>query len=141
MGDSVDKVLENRRLQAQATPPAVPNQEEGDKFYSILGGDVVDDPFLELKFRDGLKLCLPYRDIVWLSYDPEKTPNIKIDFGSTTICIKGRGLDGELFEGLKHKRVVWIKEADSEMQDHDKNKVFIDDIGFEPEEKESAPTE
>ncbi len=140
--DSIDKVLESRRQQATPSPAA--KEEDGDRFYSVFGGDVVNDPFLELRFRDGLKLCLPYRDVVWLSYDPE-TPkigaNIKIDFGSTTICIKGRGLDGELFEGLKQKRVVWIKEADSEMQDHDKNKVFIDDIGFEPEEKESAPSE
>lgn len=138
MADSIDKILESRRQQT-AQPPA-PKEEDGDRFYSLLGADVVEDPFLELRFRDGFKLCLPYRDIVWVSYDP-KGPDIKVDFGSTTVCIKGRGLDGELFNGLKQKRVVWIKEADTEMQDHDRNKVFIADIGFEPEEKASAPGE
>jgi len=44
-------------------------------------------------------------------------------------------LAGELFDGLKQRRVMWIKEADLEMQDHEKNPVFISDIGFEPEEK------
>jgi len=44
----------------------------------------------------------------------------------------------ELFDGIKKKRVVWIKEADSEMQDHEGNKVFIEEISFEPEEKEPA---
>ena len=133
--DSIDKILENRRQ--QAAQPSAPKEEEGDKFYSILGGDVVDDPFLEFRFRDGFKLCLPYHDLVWFSFDP-KTPDIKLDFGGTTISIKGRGLGEELFDGIKQKRVVWIKEADTEMQDHDKNAVFISDIGFEPEEKESA---
>jgi hypothetical protein len=133
--DSIDKILENRRQ--QAAQPSAPKEEEGDKFYSILGGDVVDDPFLEFRFRDGFKLCLPYHDLVWFSYDP-KAPDIKLDFGGTIISIKGRGLGGELFDGIKQKRVVWIKEADVEMQDHDKNTVFISDIGFEPEEKESA---
>lgn len=138
MADSIDKILESRRH--QTAQPAAPKEEDGDKFFSVLGGDVVEDPFLELRFRDGFKLCLPYRDVVWLSYDP-KGPDIKVDFGSTTVCIKGRGLDGDLFTGLRQRRVVWIKEADTEMQDHDKNKVFIADIGFEPEEKASAPAE
>jgi hypothetical protein len=138
MADSIDKVLEGRRQQnAQA---ATPKEDDGDKFFSLLGGDLVDDPFLELRFRDGFRLCLPYRDVVWFSYDP-KGPDIKLDFGTTTVCIKGRGLGAELFDGLKARRVVWIKEADSEMQDHDQNKVFISDIGFEPEEKATAPAE
>jgi hypothetical protein len=133
--NSIDKVLEKRRQEAQ---PQAANEAEGDKFYSILGGDVVDDPFLEFRFRDGFKLCLPYRDVTWISYHP-KEPEIKVDFGTVAISIKGRGLADELFDGIKQKRVVWIKEADSEMQDHDKNKVFIEEISFEPEEKESAP--
>src|SRR5450432_4186031 len=100
MAEAIDKVLESRRQQA-AQPP---KESEDDKFYSFLGADVVDDPFLELRFRDGFKLCLPYRDVVWFSYDP-KGPEIKLDFGSTTISIKGRGLDGEFFNGLKQKRI------------------------------------
>ena len=136
MGDSIDKILEGRRQ--QTAPPAAPKEDDGDKFYSVLGGDIVEDPFLELRFRDGFRLCLPYRDIVWFSYNP-KGPEIAMDFGSTSIRIKGRGLAGELFDGLRLKRVVWIKEADNDMQDHDKNKVFISDIGFEPEEEAPEP--
>ena len=133
----IDKILESRRQ--QTTPAAAPAPKENeDMFFSVLGGDVTDDSYLEFRFQDGFKLCLPYRDLVYFSYDP-KVPDIKLDFGGTTICITGRGLGDELFEGLKKKRVTWIKEADNEMQDHDGNKVFIKDIGFEPEEKEAAP--
>jgi hypothetical protein len=133
--NSIDKVLESRR---QAAEPPAAKVEEGDRFYSILGGDVIDDPFLEFRFRDGFKLSLPYRDVIWISYHP-KEPEIKVDFGTVAISIIGRGLDGELFEGIKNKRVVWIKECDSEMQDNDTNKVFIEEISFEPEEKEPDP--
>ena len=136
--DSIDEIIESRRQKATQLPAAA--DAEGDTFYSLLGGDVMDDPFLEFRFRDGFKLCLPYHDLVYFTYDP-KGPELQLDFGGTTISVKGRGLGEELFDGIKKKRVVWIKEADTEMQDHDKNKVFIDDIGFEPEEKESAPTE
>ena len=137
MADSIDKILEAGRQKAATTP--VPAAAEADKFFSLLGGDVVDDPFLEFRFHDGFKLCLAYHDVVWMSYDP-KRPKIEMDFGSTTIVIEGRGLDGELFDGLKSKRVMWIKEADREMQDHDGNKVFIKNIGFKsPDEAEAPP--
>jgi hypothetical protein len=136
MGDNIDKILEGRRQQAPA-PTAAP-EDEADKFYSVLGGDLVDDPFVEFRFRDGFRLALPYRDVVWISCDPEG--EIKMDFGSTTMVIKGRGLSAGLFDGLKQKRVIWIQEASTEMQDHDKNKVFVADIGFEREESEATPT-
>ena len=138
MADSIDKILEGRRQQTAL--PAAPKEEEGDRFYSALSSDVVDDPFLEIRFRDGFRLCLPYHDLVWFSYSP-KGPDITLDFGSTSILIKGRGLAGELFDGLRLKRVMWIKEADTEMQDHDKNPVFISDISFESEEMASAAAE
>lgn len=134
MGDKIDEIL-GKRQQAAAPPAAT--EEQGDKFYSVLGGDLVDDPFVEFRFRDGFRLALPYRDVVWISCDPEG--EIKMDFGSTTIVIKGRGLLGALFDGLKQKRVIWIQEANTEMQDHDKNKVFVADISFEREESEATP--
>jgi hypothetical protein len=135
MPDKIDEILQGRRQQA-AAPPAAPD-DEADKFFSVLGGDLVDDPFVEFRFRDGFRLALPYRDVVWISCDPEG--EIKMDFGSTTMVIKGRGLAGGLFDGLKQKRVIWIQEANTEMQDHDKNKVFIADIDFEREEPEATP--
>ena len=135
MADKIDEILQGRRQQAVA-PPAAPD-DEADKFFSVLGGDLVDDPFVEFRFRDGFRLALPYRDVVWISCDPEG--EIKMDFGSTTMVIKGRGLSGGLFDGLKQKRVIWIQEANTEMQDHDKNKVFVADIGFEREESEATP--
>ena len=136
MADKIDEILQGRRQQA-AAPPAAPD-DEADKFFSVLGGDLVDDPFVEFRFRDGFRLALPYRDVVWISCDPEG--EIKMDFGSTTMVIKGRGLAGGLFDGLKQKRVIWIQEASTEMQDHDKNKVFVADISFEREESEATPT-
>ena len=138
MGDNIDKILEGRRQ--QAPPSATPKEDDADKFYSVLGGDLVDDPFLELRFRDGFRLFLPYRDVVWFSYSA-KEPEIRMDFGSTSIRIKGRGLAGELLDGLRQKRVVWVKEADHEMQDHDKNKVFIAEISFDPEDEAAPPAE
>ena len=135
MPDKIDEILQGRRKQA-AAPLATPD-DEADKFFSVLGGDLVDDPFVEFRFRDGFRLALPYRDVVWISCDPEG--EIKMDFGSTTMVIKGRGLAGGLFDGLKQKRVIWIQEANTEMQDHDKNKVFIADISFEREEPEATP--
>ena len=137
MADKIDEILQGRRQQTAA--PAKPQEDDGDKFFGGLVGDLVDDPFLEFRFRDGFRLALPYRDVVWISCDPEG--EIKMDFGSTTMVIKGRGLAGGLFDGLKQKRVIWIQEANSDMQDHDKNKVFIADISFEREESEATPAE
>ena len=135
--DSIDKVLASRK---EASQPVA--EVEGEKFFSILVGDGDEENYLELKMRDGLRICLSYTDLSWFSYDQEKDiAKIDLEFGEIFVTIKGRGLGEALFNGIKQKRVAWIKEADTEMQDHPGNKVFIEEITFitsKQEEAESA---
>jgi len=133
--DTIDKVLAAKR---EASPPAA--DSDGDKFYSILQGEGLQEHFLELKIRDGLRVCLSYTDLMWFSYDPEG-PKIDLEFGGIFVTIKGRGLGEALFNGIKQKRVAWIKEKDTEMQDHRDNKVFIEEITFITKKEEPAPEE
>ena len=133
--DTIDKVLAAKR---EASPPAA--DSDGDKFYSILQGEGLQEHFLELKIRDGLRVCLSYTDLMWFSYDPEG-PKIDLEFGGIFVTIKGRGLGEALFNGIKQKRVAWIKEKDTEMQDHRDNKVFIEEITFITKKEEAAPEE
>ena len=133
--DTIDKVLAAKR---EASPPAT--EGDGDKFYSILQGEGLQEHFLELKIRDGLRVCLSYTDLMWFSYDPEG-PKIDLEFGGIFVTIKGRGLGEALFNGIKQKRVAWIKEKDTEMQDHRENKVFIEEITFITKKEEAAPEE
>ena len=133
--DSIDKVLAARR---EAAPPAA--EFEADKFYSILQGEGLQEHFLELRIRDGLRICLSYTDLMWFSFDPEG-PKIDLEFGGIFVTIKGRGLHEALFNGIKQKRVAWIKEADTEMQDHKDNKVFVEEITFITKQEETAPSE
>jgi len=133
--DTIDKVLAAKR---EASPPAADG--DGDKFYSILQGEGLHEHFLELKIRDGLRVCLSYTDLMWFSYDPEG-PKIDLEFGGIFVTIKGRGLGEALFNGIKQKRVAWIKEKDTEMQDHRENKVFIEEISFITKKEEAAPEE
>ena len=133
--DSIDKVLAAKREAVQ--PPA---EAEGDKFYSILVGDGLQENYLELKMRDGLRICLSYTDLMWFSYDPEG-PKIDLEFGGIFVTIKGRGLGERLFDGIKQKRVAWVQEADLKMQDHPGNKVFIEEITFLTKQEEASPAE
>lgn len=135
--DSIDKVLAAKREASQT-----PEEVEGEKFFSILVGDGEEENYLELKMRDGLRICLSYTDLSWFSYDMEKDwAKIDLEFGEIFVTVKGRGLGDALFNGLKQKRVGWIKERDTEMQDHPGNKVFIDEITFVTKQEEAAPAE
>jgi hypothetical protein len=133
--DSIDKILEAKRQTV-----AAPTDAEGDKFYSILIGEGLQEHYLELKMRDGLRICLSYTDLMWFSLDPEG-PKIDLEFGGIFVTIKGRGLGDRLFDGIKQKRVAWVKEADTEMQDHPANKIFIEEITFLTKKEEAAPEE
>jgi hypothetical protein len=126
--NAIDKILESRR-QTAAPPPDLKTEE--DKFYSILVGDVVQEHFLELQFRAGPRTCFSYTDLMWFNYDPEGG-FLDMEFGGYLVTLKGRGLGGTLFTGIKQKRVSWVKEADSEMQDHDRNALFIESITIVP---------
>lgn len=140
--DDIIKRKQQEKAAAEAPAPASDAVQE-DKFFSILVGDGVQEHFLELRNRDGLSTCFPYNSIMWMVYDPEG--QIHIDFTGFSIFIEGRGLAGKLYDGLKQKRVAWIKESDVELQDHNGNETFISKItitppeGFPEPESEETP--
>lgn len=125
--DSIDKVLASRRPAAEA--PA--EQAEADKFYSVLVGEGLQEHFLELRFRIGMKTCFSYTDLMWFNYDPEGG-TIDLEFGGYLVTLKGRGMGDALFNAIKQKRVAWVKEADVEMQDHSGNATFVQEITITP---------
>jgi hypothetical protein len=123
--DSIDRILEQRKLAENPAPI------EDDKFFSILVGEAIQEHFLELRFRSGLRTCFSYTDLLWFNFDPE-AGCIDLEIGGFLITVKGRGLATELFNGIKSKRVAWVKECDSEMQDNKSNSVFISEITITP---------
>lgn len=133
--DSIDKVLAAKRV---AAVPAI--EGEADKFYSILVGEGMQEHYLEFRLRTGLRVCLSYTDLSWFTYAPEG-PQIDLEFGGIAVRVKGRGLGDALFNGIKQKRVGWIKVADLEMQDHPENKVFVEEITFSHEDQEAETEE
>lgn len=131
-GDHIQRILEERRRGASVPAQADSAQaEEVDKFYSILVGDAIEELFLELRFNTGMRTCFAYNDLSWFNCDPE-SGMIDLEFSGYLVTIKGRGLGDRLFDGLKRKRVSWVKERDVEMQDHAGNKVFIEAISITP---------
>jgi hypothetical protein len=124
--DSIDRVLASKQPATTAEPA-----EEGDQFYSKLVGEGVTEHFLELRFRTGMRTCFSYSDLIWFNYDPEGG-FMDLEFGGYLVTVKGRGLGDALFNGVRQKRVAWVKEADVEMQDHPGNKLFIQEITITP---------
>ncbi len=130
MGQSaVEKLLDSRR--SAGGMPTEATSAEGDKFSLILVGDRMEEHFLELRFRTGLRTAFAYSDLIFFNYDPE-SGTLDLDFGGYLITVKGRGLGERVFDGVKQKKVVWLKEADSEMQDHHGNDTFISAILITP---------
>ena len=126
MSGKIDEILNQRR----AKEAAADESTENDKFFSVLRAEGLQEHFLELQFRNGLQTCFNYSDLLWFSNDPE-SGCLDLEFGGFLITIKGRGM-GKLFQGIKSKRVAWVKEADSSLQDHKDNECFIEEIGITP---------
>lgn len=143
--ETIDDILKRKQAEKSASPtPAVaPVAAQEDKFFSILVGEGIQEHFLEIRNRNGLRTCFSYSDIIWMVYDPDTS--LSIEFGGYHVAIEGRGLVPRLFEGLKQKRVAWVKEADHELQDHKDNENFISQItitppkGFTEDEEENTP--
>jgi hypothetical protein len=127
--DRIDEILEEKRRKV-GQPAGAAESDSGDKFFSILVGDGMQEHFLELRFTNGLQTCFSYTDLIWFNHDPE-SGCIDLAFGGFLVTVKGRGLQ-PLFGGIKQKRVAWVKEADSEMQDHSENETFIEEIVITP---------
>lgn len=139
--EAIDRILEEKR---KATEPAPAQSEQEDKFFSILGGEGLHEEFLEFQLKNGNRTMFSYSDLNWVNYDP-KEGCIDLEFGSALVTVKGRGLVPKLWQGIKTKRVAWIKEADTEMQDHNANESFISEILITPastgENEGTAPPE
>ena len=138
--DAIDRIREEKRKTAEPVPPQ-PEQE--DKFFSILGGEGLHEEFLEFQLKNGNRTMFSYSDLNWVNFDP-KEGCFDLEFGCALITVKGRGLVRKLWNGIKSKRVAWIKEADVEMQDHKANESFISEILITPAstgegEGEAAP--
>lgn len=101
----------------------------GNKFFQLMRIDNAEH-FLELRFRDGIKTAFSYDRLFWVNYSPE-TSMLDMDFMGTTVSIEGRGL-GEIFQALKSRKVSWVKEADSDLEDNDSNSVFIKELTILP---------
>jgi len=121
MGSSIDEILASRRKVEE------PEATEGDKFFLLLSGDKLAADFLEVQFSDGMRTCFSYQDLIFFNYDPAEGC-IDLEFGGYMVVIMGRGLAPRLFEGIKAKRIEWIREADQKMQDHNGNETFIEKI-------------
>ena len=136
MADKIDEIMRQR----QSAPAEPVKAEEGDKFFSILMADGLQEHYLEFRFRNGLQTCFNYTSLLWFNHDPE-SGCIDLEFGGFLVTVKGRGLR-PLFEGIKNKRVAWVKEADTELQDHKDNECFIEELSITPpkgfEEEEPA---
>ncbi len=127
MSSKIDEILKSRQQQPEQVEAPV---EEADKFFSALLGEGLQEHFLELQFRNGLQTCFSYNDLLWFNHDPE-AGCIDLEIGGFMISIKGRGLK-RLFASIKSKRVAWVREADSEMQDHSENECFVEEISITP---------
>ena len=141
--ETIDDILKRKQSEKTAAPPSPEADKQEDKFFSILVGEGVQENFLELQFRDGVRTCLSYTDLMWFNYSPDE--GLDLEFGGFLISIKGRGLMPKLFNGIKQKRVAWLKESDVELQNHKDNETFIETITITPPkgftEEENQPAE
>lgn len=114
---------------------------DGSEFFLVLRGEGVSEAFLELRFRNGAQLCFPYDHMGWFSYSPDDG-TIDFDFDGFLVTIKGRGLVPKLFDSIKARRVAWVREADTELQDSKDFECFIEAITvLEPLADDEAPGE
>lgn len=122
MSDKIDSILEERQKRQAG--------DSGDQlFYQMVRVDG-SEFFFEIRFRNGIHTAFKYDDLSWFNYDPER--GIDMSFAGNTVTIEGRGLFPTLFDALKNKKISWIREADTEMQDTPEHPLFIKDITITP---------
>lgn len=126
MADKIDEIIKAR----QAAEKPADGMAGSGKFFSILMGEGLQENFLELQFNNGLQTCFNYTELLWFNHDPE-SGSLDLEFGGFLVSIKGRGLQ-PLFQGIKGKRVAWVREAASELQDHQQNETFVEEISITP---------
>jgi len=138
MSNNIDAILEERRrqhapqAQTQVQPqagealPAMPESEVENRFYQTrrIEGE---EHCLELRFNTGIVTFFKYSDVNWCVYDPD-AGMIDICFMGFVVSITGRGLVPDLLEGIKTRRISWVKEADTNFQEDEKFPVVIKSI-------------
>lgn len=112
--------------------------------FQLIRGDASQEGFLELRFRSGIQAAFAYHSLFWINLD-NANGVIDMDFQGITISIEGRGLK-QIFEFLKLKKISWIRESDTEMEDNKSAEIFISrltitppaEFGADGEEEEEA---
>lgn len=126
MSDSIESILKSR----QST--------EEDFFYKVARIDGVEH-YLEFRFRNGVRTAFALGDLVWINFDPDD--GVSMSFGTAIVEVKGRGLYPTLFDALKQKKVLWVREADTEMEDNASHALFIGDLFVIPADEFGKETE
>lgn len=122
MTDKIDSILqEHQKLKA--------GDSCGSHFFQMVRVEGAEF-FFEIRFRNGIRTAFKYDDLAWYNYDPDR--GIDMSFAGNTVTIEGRGLFPTLFDALKGKKISWIREADTEMQDSPDQPLFISDITITP---------
>jgi hypothetical protein len=106
-------------------------EENDSKFYQLMRVENAEF-FVEFRFNNGIRVAFAYDRLTWVNYTPEQ---LVLEFMGTKVVVEGRGLL-DLFLAIKSKKVSWIKEADSDLQDNDSNAVFVKEIAVYPPEDE-----
>lgn len=143
MSQTIDQILNKHESGKTGSAVGEDHLYEQGKYYASLRAEGLQEYFLELRFRDGICTCFPYHSLVFFNYDPEGAV-IDAEFGGFLVSIRGRGLGGHLFRQLKSKRVAWIREADSDLEDGQEAEIYVSEItitppdGFSSEEEEGT---
>jgi hypothetical protein len=116
---AVERLFGSEVSAAAATPLAdvVEQYRENDelvrKSYRILRGRLEPLAKLRLISRQGEAALIDYGSITWVNLRPSGDLVLRISDGEAyTVTISGRGLAGELLDGLQRERVEWVRELD-----------------------------
>lgn len=131
MSNAIERIL------AQGRENAAGETIEG-KFYGSLVGNNLEPKYFEARFKDGTLFSLKYEELNWFFYYPSQNC-IELNFGSTGIGLRiiGRGLNEGLYAAIQQRRVLWIREADTEWEDNKENETFIQEIQVDYGEAET----
>jgi hypothetical protein len=83
------------------------------KSYCILRGRIEPLSKLRLVNRQGEAALVDYSSITWVNLRPSGDLVLRVSDGEPyTVTISGRGLGGELFDGLQDEKVEWVQELE-----------------------------
>jgi hypothetical protein len=83
------------------------------KSYRILRGRLEPLSKLRLVNRQGEAALVDYSSITWVNLRPSGDLVLRVSDGEPyTVTISGRGLGGELFDGLQDEKVEWVQELE-----------------------------